>query len=805
MTILRYRFGDHSLDLGKRELYRADQPVPLPARVFECLSFLIEHRDRAVSRDELVQAVFGRADVSDAQLAQIVVRARRAVGDDGHEQRSIRTVPRYGFRWMEETVVEVAGAGDIPPVTAEDAAVETVEVASADPVPRPPDTTEEEIASMPSSAPVARRSRRWGWAVAVVVAVLALAVWGVQRLWLSRPAQPAADAVARASSARILMVLPSDVDDRDSGTSWARLGLMDFVGDRLRRAGLRVMPSEAVLGVLREQGADDPQLLRRASRADWIVSSRAERAASDWHVTLVAIDAAGVEQRGEARQADLLGAARLATDRLLAVLGGRLTERDDRQPDLAERLQRARAAMLANEIETARRILIEAPELQRAQPQLRYQLARVDFRAGEYTRGLETLDSLLATDEVRRDPVFKTRVLNARGAMLIRLERYDEAERNYDEAVALVSDGKHPSELGVALSGRAVVHSTQGRFDRALADYGGARVQMTNAGDTLAVARVDANLGILEVDRERPAQALPYLRKAVEDFKSMGAVSELATLRRMLITAHLQLLRPDAALVESERAWTMLDRIRDPIQRADLILIRAETLIAAGQLREAARLLAMPEASQVSAADYGRLDYLRVELAMQAGQFRQAVSLADARLRDWPRQRNDRLHEWMQLHREQAALEADLQTTSGIVPGIAQGSDQSLPAHLLAALEQQSRGDKAAGDGYQAALALADRRGVPDEIAAVVKPYALWLLRQGRQDEAATLIGRVAPWAEHDFDLAVLQLRLQRAMGNRAQWQVAFDRAMRLAGERRIPAELDPRSPRPPDERDGAQ
>lgn len=803
MTILRYRFGDHSLDLGKRELYRADQPVPLPARVFECLSFLIEHRDRAVSRDELVQAVFGRADVSDAQLAQIVVRARRAVGDDGHEQRSIRTVPRYGFRWMEETVVEVAGAGDIP-----SAPDEVVEVVAPDPAPQPPDVTEEEVAFMPSSAPVARRPRRWGWAVAATVVVLALAVWGVQRL-LSRPAQPAADIAAQTSSSRILMVLPSDVDDRDTA-SWARLGLMDFIGDRLHRAGLRVMPSEAVLGVLREQGADDPQLLRRASRADWIVSSRAERVSSDrpssdWRVTLVAIDAAGVEQRGEARQADLLGAARLATDRLLAVLGGRLPERDDRQPDLAERLQRARAAMLANEIETARRILVEAPELQRAQPQLRYQLARVDFRAGEYTRGLETLDSLLATDEVRRDPVFKTRVLNARGAMLIRLERYDEAERNYDEAVALVSNGKHPSELGVALSGRAVVHSTQGRFDRALADYGGARVQMTNAGDTLAVARVDANLGILEVDRGRPAQALPYLRKAVEDFKSMGAVSELATLRRMLITTHLQVLRPDAALAESERAWTMLDRIRDPIQRADLILIRAETLIAAGQLREAARLLAMPEAGQVSAADYGRVDYLRVELAMQAGQFRQAVSLADARLRDWPRQRNDRLHEWMQLHREQAALEADLQTTSGIVPGIAPGSDESLPAHLLAALEQQSRGDKAAGDGYQAALALADRRGVPDEVAAVVKPYALWLLRQGRQDEAATLIGRVAPWAEHDFDLAVLQLRLQRAMGNRAQWQVAFDRAMRLAGERRIVAELDPRSPRQPDERDGAQ
>src|SRR3546814_13796849 len=79
-------------------LFRSGDVVALPARVFECLCCLIEHRDRAVSRDELVQAVFGRPNVSDAQLAQAVLRSRRAVGDDGQEQHTIRTVPRYGFR-----------------------------------------------------------------------------------------------------------------------------------------------------------------------------------------------------------------------------------------------------------------------------------------------------------------------------------------------------------------------------------------------------------------------------------------------------------------------------------------------------------------------------------------------------------------------------------------------------------------------------------------------------------------------------------------------------------------------------------
>ena len=112
-STLRWRFGPWVLDPARRELLRGGIPQALPARAFECLHYLIEHRDRAVGRDELVRAVFGRRDVSDAQLAQIVLRARRAIGDDGQEQRAIRTVPRFGFRWTAE--IETIEVAVVPP------------------------------------------------------------------------------------------------------------------------------------------------------------------------------------------------------------------------------------------------------------------------------------------------------------------------------------------------------------------------------------------------------------------------------------------------------------------------------------------------------------------------------------------------------------------------------------------------------------------------------------------------------------------------------------------------------------------
>lgn len=95
-------FGDCVLDLERRELMRSSTVVAVAPQVFDLLVYLLQNRERVVSRDDLLDAVWGGRIVSESTLASHINAARKAVGDSGQEQRVIRTVPRKGFRFVDE-------------------------------------------------------------------------------------------------------------------------------------------------------------------------------------------------------------------------------------------------------------------------------------------------------------------------------------------------------------------------------------------------------------------------------------------------------------------------------------------------------------------------------------------------------------------------------------------------------------------------------------------------------------------------------------------------------------------------------
>ncbi|MGI9523530.1 MAG: winged helix-turn-helix domain-containing tetratricopeptide repeat protein [Hyphomicrobiaceae bacterium] len=110
---MTYRFGAISVDPQSMELRINDELVPVQPQVFALLVFLIENRDRVVTKDEIFDAVWKGRIVSDSALNARINALRRALGDSGEQQHIVRTIPRRGFRFMAPEVTPILAAKEL--------------------------------------------------------------------------------------------------------------------------------------------------------------------------------------------------------------------------------------------------------------------------------------------------------------------------------------------------------------------------------------------------------------------------------------------------------------------------------------------------------------------------------------------------------------------------------------------------------------------------------------------------------------------------------------------------------------------
>src|ERR1700745_4519462 len=104
-----YRFGQFVLDPGRPPLSRADSPVSLTSKAFDVLLFLVQNPNHLITKEELLQAVWGDTFVEEGNLAQYVWHLRKALGDNSEDARLIVTIARRGYQFAGDvTVTEAA-------------------------------------------------------------------------------------------------------------------------------------------------------------------------------------------------------------------------------------------------------------------------------------------------------------------------------------------------------------------------------------------------------------------------------------------------------------------------------------------------------------------------------------------------------------------------------------------------------------------------------------------------------------------------------------------------------------------------
>jgi len=777
-----FLFADCRLDIAARSLWRDGVRVDLSPTVFDCIAYLIGHRERAIGRDELVAAVWGKSTISDTMLGKAILAARRAIGDTAEAQALIRTIPRFGYHWVGAVAEETL---------ADDATVPATPLSGS--------------ARAPAAEHPASRTQRLR-AAAVVLALLAAAA-GVlvllQRHTGTGVRSTAGTPADAKSPAALAVVLPVDVvgggDD-----AWLRRGAMDLVAHRLRASGVPVMNSDSVVSLLRQDGASAATVAAAVRRDDphaELIQIALARSGRGWNLH-AQVSGAGAARTIDTHADEAIEAAREAADRLAALLGGRITERGATEPLALEALlQQTEAARLADRLDDARALLAGAPAALQALPEVRLRAAQIDIRSGRFDPARQQLEALLAAVSAESDPVLRARVLvslaNAQG----QLDQPQAAIASTTEAIALVESRDAFEPLAIAYNNRAITHSRQRDFDAAAADFARARVAFERTGDRIALIRVDANEASAMMARGRPADALPVLLRAGQRFEQFGLLNEALIAITNEVDAYRTLLQPADALAASERGWALLQRVQDANLQHHFKRERAAALAENGRTAEAHALLEELIGSvdaQTETTTLGLARESQAELELAAGQAATAAVLAAQAMGALPTPQyqqpraNAALTEIRALRRLGRLSEANAELVrlhnwadDAHAPLVA------LYAELASAERTPELGPNApATMHFEEAQRIAADLNVPYLVAAVAAPYGTALIAAGELERAAVVVGRIARYAENDFGCAVLQARLYRALGQREPWQNALARSRTLAGERPLPQGL---------------
>jgi len=775
-----YRFGDYRVIPAQRELWHRERLIALPPHVFDCLTYLLEHRERAVGRDELVAAVWGKTQVSHTLLGQTILRIRRELGDDAQDQQTLRTIPRFGYRWL--------AAVDVSEDTSITAISPAAPTTPADPV-LSADITPQSIAPAGAVRKAAFVPRVARWLAAATLLVLAIAAVLIYRSsgppTQRMPNNPAADVVSA--------VLPAAIEPGGE-SAWMRLGVMDMVATRLRSSGLPSVPSEDVVALLKAPPANRSADVREAMAAKLLITPRVEHASGSWQVYLDADDGDGGRYGVEAKAADVGIAARSAADKLLVALGRHPESNTLGDKSNQTLMRRIDAAVLADDPESARALIGQAPAEDQHSPDLRLRLAKIDFRGGRLDAARERLQTLLAEAPAESAPVLRASILNGLGAIAIRSDQPQQAELAFGEAIGLLESRAEPAQLGQAYLGRASAAVGQRRYEAATADYARARIALRQANDTLALIRVAANEGFVDLDQGRVAQALPQLSNATEGFQRWGALNEAIITYVGQIGCYLALLDNAAAMRAADAAELLAQRIENPDTLESLALARASALAAVGRLRESRELLDRMRRTSRDPIAIAAAGGILARLELEAGHAAVASELAASAVRVLEGQGYGRWRADAWLTQVRAAIGAgDQHRSADLIRALAAWSVESGEPRARF-VEALARAELALGFGeaqwraaFEAARDLASGTALPYEIAAAANSYAQGLLAQGDLTSAEVEVGRVTRWSDQDFRCALLEARLYAALGRGEAHQAALARVSHLAGERQIP------------------
>ena len=808
-----YRFDRFTLDPASRLLRCGETTLDVPRRVFDCLVCLIEHRERAVSRDELIEVVWKRSNVSDNQLAHVIATARRLLDDDGSIQRFIRTVPGFGYHW-----VEPVQADPDPPSEAETAHADAQARAESDSVPEQAVAALEAdgIEATASPAPASLFSRR-AWRLTAATLAVLLAMGGMGWLWQATPVPAPAEPTGVVPAAAATWVLPAVLPaDSESG---ARIGLMALVAEELRRQGVDVVPVESVLARSQElgKGERDPAVLVRELDAATVIIPSARHAGDGWAVTLSVGNQDGDRIQVNATHDELFSAGRLAVQQLSQRLGYKGSPRES---PIEETLAWIGQLIRTRKFEDALLQLSSLPDSARQQPEVGLLQIRLDLERGRYRDARNGSEQWLHDLDPAAQPVAVGRFRMTKAMAMQRL-----GDPGWipiaSEVVDLLKNAGDSGALASALRLRGIAAFASDRETDATTDLLRARELFLEAGDELGAARATNTMGQMAYRENREADAISLLNESAAVLEAYGAMSDVIANLSDVASMQVDQARWEDALATTDRLRKLLQTAGggSDRERSVYLEIRGSALRDSGRLDEALALLDERERAVRQEAKENNPDRAatrelvlftmdRAQLELLRNRWDQARATAAKGMKV----ALDLMHQKGAANREYAEvmLSVLVAAQAGPQPWVVSAPMPVLSPEQLEILHaadsisgilaraywnaRQHRTSDAEED-YRKAMAIEmDASGTRGRLRGAHIAYIEFLLARNRVLEASQLLDQLVVRSprldERDYGMAEILLRVRMAQGDERGARTVARQLLALAGERRIPDDL---------------
>lgn len=478
-------FNDCEVNLASREFKRDGALVAVEPRVFALLVYLIEHRRRAVDKNEIQDVVWKGTIVSETALTRAIMKARRAAGDSAEQQSVIRTVHGHGYQFVAELATRDA-------------------LAAADKAPRLRFATPRVFAAL----------------IALLLITFIVLLWPA-----SVPTQ----------QVRVAVMPVSNVTGEPE-YNWTHLGLMGFAIDILGQStSLGVVPAADVIRISAQENgsdsddenADDFERLHNGYGASHMLASRLEKSASVLRLSYSLYRPNGDIERGTMVGAEPTELMRGMIRSVAAMLGERTRPVDETtvvsdDPFVNEAYSRGLSLSLEGRCAEA----VEFFEVVRSSgdtgERAEFEWSSCARILGRWQEAEEGFEAILGDLPAEPSSSLRAMALNGLGTVYLRTGRASEAREMYQLGLAEAQNAGDYLMQGKLLNSLAIDAKNRREFSEARALLGRARLAHSEADAGVLPGQVPAALANIDMAEGKLEQADEHLEEALATFRALG-------------------------------------------------------------------------------------------------------------------------------------------------------------------------------------------------------------------------------------------------------------------------------------------